>query len=70
MLHVKLDESHARIVSLEAALKSLIATTCTVCEVHAMQNLELVQYVDQLQDENDELCKLMVGYPVKSLSLV
>jgi hypothetical protein len=58
-LHTKLDESRARIVSLEAALKSLIATTCSTHEVHAVQNLELAQHVDRLQSENDDLHKLM-----------
>jgi hypothetical protein len=47
-LHEKLDESHARIVSLEAASKSPIANDCSTCEVHAVQNLELVQHVDWL----------------------
>jgi hypothetical protein len=46
LLHDKIDEMHAYIVSLEA-------------ELHALMNLELAHYVDRLQDENDELRKLM-----------
>jgi hypothetical protein len=48
MLHARLDESHARIVSLEASLKYPIAIACSTCEVHNVQNLELVQCVDRL----------------------
>jgi hypothetical protein len=59
MLHARLDESRARIVSLEAALKSPIATSRYTCEVHAVQNLELVKCVDRLQNESDELRKLL-----------
>jgi predicted DNA-binding protein (UPF0251 family) len=70
-LHEKLDESRARVVSLEASLKSPIAIACSTCEVHAVQNLELAQCVDGLQKENDDLCKLMrVGCLAMSLSLV
>jgi DNA-binding MarR family transcriptional regulator len=36
--------------------------------MHALKNLELAHYVDRLQDENDELRKLVVGCPVMSLS--
>jgi hypothetical protein len=57
--HEKLDESHARIVSLGATLKSPIVNACSTCEVHAMQNLELAQRVDGLQKENDHSRKLM-----------
>jgi hypothetical protein len=57
--HEKLDESHAHIVSLEAALKSPIVNACSTCEVHVVQNLELSQCVDGLQKENDQLHKLM-----------
>jgi hypothetical protein len=46
-------------VSLEAKLKEPIPTSCSTCELHALKNLELAHYVDRLQDENDELRKLM-----------
>jgi hypothetical protein len=55
----KIDEMHAYTVSLEAKLKEPIATYCSTCEMHALKNLELARYVDHLQDENDELRKLM-----------
>jgi DNA repair exonuclease SbcCD ATPase subunit len=47
-LHEKLDESHAPIVSLEAALKPPIANACFTCEVHTLENLELAQRVDRV----------------------
>jgi hypothetical protein len=50
---------HAYIISLEAKQKELIPTSCSTCELHALKNLELAHYVDRLQDENDELRKLM-----------
>jgi hypothetical protein len=53
------DEMHAYIVSREAKLKEPIPTSCSTCELHASKNLELAYYVDRLQDENDELRKLM-----------
>jgi hypothetical protein len=59
ILHRRLDESRARIVSLEAALKSPIANACSTCEVHVLQNLELAQHVDHLQKDNDDLRELM-----------
>ena len=59
VLHARLDESHTRIVSLEAALKAPIPTSCSTCEMHALKNMELAHYVDRLQNENDELRKLM-----------
>jgi hypothetical protein len=59
VLHEKIDEMHAYIVSLEAKLKEPIPTSCSTCELHALKNLELAHYVDHLQDENDELRKLM-----------
>jgi hypothetical protein len=59
VLHAKIDEMHAYIVSLEAKLKEPIPTSCSTCELHALNNLELAHYVDRLQDENDELRKLM-----------
>jgi hypothetical protein len=55
VLHGKIDEMHAYIVSLEAKLKEPIPTSCSTCELHALKNLELAHYVDRLQDENDEL---------------
>jgi hypothetical protein len=59
VLHDKIDEMHAYIVSLEAKLKEPIPTSCSTCELHALKNFELAHYVDRLQDENDELRKLM-----------
>jgi hypothetical protein len=43
----------------EAKLKEPIPTSFSTCELHAFKNLELAHYVDRLQDENDELRKLM-----------
>jgi hypothetical protein len=59
VLHAKIDEMHAYTSSLEAKLKEPIPTSCSTCEMHALKNLELTHYVDRLQDENDELRKLM-----------
>jgi hypothetical protein len=59
VLHGKFDEMHAYIVSLEAKLKEPIPTSCSTCELHALKNLKLAHYVDRLQDENDELRKMM-----------
>jgi hypothetical protein len=59
VLHAKIDEMHACTVSLEAKLKEPIPTSCSTSEMHALKNLELAHYVDRLQDENDELKKLM-----------
>jgi hypothetical protein len=59
VLHTKIDEMHAYTVSLEAKLKEPITTSCSTYEMHALKNLELAHYVDRLQDENDELRKLM-----------
>jgi DNA repair exonuclease SbcCD ATPase subunit len=53
VLHAKIDEMHAYTVSLEAKLKELIPTSCSICEMHALKNLKLAYYVDRLQDEND-----------------
>jgi hypothetical protein len=47
VLHGKIDEMHAYTISLEAKLKEPIPTSCSTCELQAMQ------------DENDELRKLM-----------
>jgi hypothetical protein len=59
VLHANIDEMHAYTVSLEAKLKEPIPTSCSTYEMHALKNLELAHYVDCLQDENDELRKLM-----------
>jgi hypothetical protein len=59
ILHEKIDEMHAYIVSLEAKLKKPIPTSFFTYELHALKNLKLAHYVDHLQDENDELRKLM-----------
>jgi hypothetical protein len=59
VLHGKVDEMHAYTVSLEAKLKEPIPTSWSTCELHALKNLELAHYVDRLQDENDELRKLI-----------
>jgi hypothetical protein len=59
VLHGQIDEMHAYIVYLEAKLKEPIPTSCSTCELHPLKNLELAHYVDHLQDENDELRKLM-----------
>jgi DNA-binding MarR family transcriptional regulator len=40
-------------------LKAPIPTSCSTCELHAVNNLELAHYVDRLQDENDELRKCL-----------
>jgi hypothetical protein len=58
-LHKKIDEMHAYTVSLEYRLKELVPTSFSTCEVHALKNLEPAHYVDRLQDENDELRKMM-----------
>jgi hypothetical protein len=59
VLHEKLDVSLAYARSLEAQLKAPIPTICSTCEVNAVKNMELAHYVHRLQDENDELRKLM-----------
>jgi hypothetical protein len=59
VLHGKIDEMHAYIVSLKAKLKKHIPTSCSTCELHALKNLELAHYVDRLQGENDEFRKMM-----------
>jgi hypothetical protein len=55
ILHGKIDEMHAYIVSLEAKLKEPIPSSFSTCELHALKNLKLAHYVDRLKDENDEL---------------
>jgi hypothetical protein len=59
VLHSKIDEMHAYAISLEAKLKEPIPISCSTFELLALKNLELAHYVDRLQDENDELRKLM-----------
>jgi hypothetical protein len=59
VLHGKINEMHAYTVSLEAKLKEPIPTSCSTCELHALKNLELAHYVDRLQNENNELRKMM-----------
>jgi hypothetical protein len=59
VLHGKIDEIHAYIVSLKAELKEHIRTSFSMCELHALKNSKLAHYVDRLQDENDELRKMM-----------
>jgi hypothetical protein len=41
VLHGKINEMHAYIVSLEAELKEPISTSCSTCELHALKNLDL-----------------------------
>jgi hypothetical protein len=59
VLHKKIDEMHAYTFSLEAKLKEPIPTSCSICEIHALKKMELAHYVDRLQDENNELWKMM-----------
>jgi hypothetical protein len=59
VLHGKINEMHAYTVSLEVKLKEHVPISCSTCELHALKNLELAYYVDRLQDENDELRKMM-----------
>jgi hypothetical protein len=59
VLHGKIDEMHAYIVSLEAELKAHVPTSCSTCELHAVKNLELAHYVDHLHNENHDLRKMM-----------
>jgi hypothetical protein len=59
VLHGKIYEIHAYIVSLDTKLKEPIPTSCSTCELHALKNLELSHYVDRLYDENDDLRKMM-----------
>jgi hypothetical protein len=59
VLDKKTDEMCAYTVSLETKLKEPIPTSCSTCEVHALKNLELAHYVYRLEDENDELRKMM-----------
>ena len=58
-LHAKLNDALDRATSLETALKSPIANTCSGCDVIALKNVELEHYVNHLQDENDNLRKCL-----------
>jgi hypothetical protein len=68
-LHGKIDEMHAYTISLEAKLNEPISTSCSTCELSALKNLELAHYVDRLQDENDELKKMMAWLSGHELQL-
>jgi hypothetical protein len=59
ILHEKLDVSPVYAGSLEAQLKAPIPTSCSTCEMNGVKNMELAHYVDCLQDENDDLRKMM-----------
>jgi hypothetical protein len=59
ILHEKLDVLLVYARSLEAQLKAPIPTICSTCEINVVKNMELAHYVECLQDENDELRKLM-----------
>jgi hypothetical protein len=59
VLHEKLDVLLVYARSLEAQLKASIPTICSTFEINVVKNMELAHYVDHLQDENDELRKLM-----------
>jgi hypothetical protein len=59
VLHKKIYEMNVYTISLEAKLKEPIPTSCSICELHALKNLELAHYVYRLQDENDDLRKMM-----------
>jgi hypothetical protein len=59
VLHEKLDVLLVYARSLEAQLKAPIPTICSTCEINVVKNMEIAYYVERLQDENDELRKLM-----------
>jgi hypothetical protein len=59
VLQEKLEASLAYARSLEAQLKAPIPTICSTCEMNVVKNMEFAHFVDCLQDENDELRKLM-----------
>jgi hypothetical protein len=59
LLHEKLDVSVAYARSLEAVLKAPIPTSCSFCEIYVVKNLETTHYVDRLQDENDDMRKMI-----------
>jgi hypothetical protein len=58
-LYEKIVELHSRIISLEADLKVSVPTSCSMCVLHAMKNLELAQCVNHLQDENNKLREVL-----------
>jgi hypothetical protein len=59
VLHEKLDVSLVYARSLEAQLKAPIPTSFFTCEINVVKNMEIAHYVDLLQDENDEMRKMM-----------
>jgi regulator of replication initiation timing len=59
VLHEKLDVLLVYARSLVAQLKAPIPTICSTFEINVVKNMELAHYVDCLQDENEELRKLM-----------
>jgi hypothetical protein len=59
VLHEKLDVSLVYARSLKAQLQAPIPTICSTCEINVVKNMDLAHYIDHLQDENDELRKLM-----------
>jgi regulator of replication initiation timing len=59
VFHEKLDVSLVYPRSLEAQPKAPIPSICSTCKINVVKNMELAHYVDRLQDENDELRKLM-----------
>jgi hypothetical protein len=61
VLHGKIAELRAHIVSLEPDLKVHVPTSCSTCELHVVQNLKLSHYVDCLQDETGEVYELVIG---------
>jgi hypothetical protein len=65
VLHEKLDVSLVYARSLEAQRKGPIRTPSYTCEINVVKNMELAHYVYRLQDENDELRKLMGWLSVK-----
>ena len=58
-LHAKLDEALECARSLEADLKSPIATACSSCEVVTLKNAELESRLNLIYADNDYMCKLM-----------
>jgi hypothetical protein len=59
ILPEKLDVSLVYARSLEAQLKAPIPAIFSTCQINVVNNVELAQYVDRFQDENDELRQLM-----------
>jgi hypothetical protein len=59
ILHEKQDVLLVYARFLEAQLKAPIPIICSTCEINVVKYIELAHYVDRLQDENDEMRKLM-----------